>query len=263
MRMKLFSINPNDNRKLRRDIHLLCHLPPLAPLSTAQQLSGRIDGSVADAQGALVPGAMVVATTSETGSFTLPNVRLGAYAVTTEAAGFRRAVVKDAVVDIGGTASRVIGLEVSRQTEEITVTAETAQAILNMTDLSLPGTAEIPKRIRSLRTRVRADKVDGYMALIKSDLLPAIRNSGLKSYIFARTRHGAPTGEFRSSTPINSRADLDEHSVIVKAMGGEEGYRRYLAKITLLILESEYNVCRLIPALSYIPGGLGATTSGE
>ncbi len=114
----------------------------------AQQLSGRIEGVVTDPQSALVAGASILATHQQTntpyrattgsdGGFVLPNVRLGVYTVAAEAAGFRRAVIQDVAVEVGGTAHVKFALEVGRLQEEVTVTAEAAQSIVNTADAEL------------------------------------------------------------------------------------------------------------------------------
>src|SRR5437588_1126115 len=69
----------------------------------AQQFRGSITGVVRDAQGAVVPGARIAATQSETGArsqtvtsptgqFNLPFLAPGTYAVAIEATGFKRYV---------------------------------------------------------------------------------------------------------------------------------------------------------------------------
>ncbi|MFQ5929861.1 MAG: carboxypeptidase-like regulatory domain-containing protein, partial [Acidobacteriota bacterium] len=114
----------------------------------AQELTGRITGTVTDEQGAFMPGAEVTAThvetnyvyravTLDTGRFTMPKVRLGRYTVAAEMAGFRRAVVQDVIVEVGGTASLRITLQVGEIQEEITVTAETTQELVNTVDTEL------------------------------------------------------------------------------------------------------------------------------
>ncbi|MDA2938771.1 TonB-dependent receptor, partial [Acidobacteria bacterium AH-259-A15] len=114
----------------------------------AQDLSGRIAGTVTDEQGAFMPGAEVTAThvatnyiyravTSDTGRFTIPKARLGRYTVAAEMPGFRRAVVQDVIVEVGGTATLRITLQVGEIQEEITVTAETTQELVNTVDTEL------------------------------------------------------------------------------------------------------------------------------
>jgi hypothetical protein len=114
----------------------------------AQQLGGRLEGVVSDPQGAVVPGARVVAThqetnttyratTSDTGVFVIPNVRLGRYTITVDAAGFRQAIVRDVLVEVGSTATVAITLQVGALQEAVTVTAEGAQAVINTVDAEL------------------------------------------------------------------------------------------------------------------------------
>jgi len=120
-------------------------------------------------------------------------------------------------------------------------------------DLGLPMSQETPKMVRVIRTRVRPEKVNDYMALVKSDLLPAITKSGAKLFVVARTRYGGPSSEFSSAVGINSWADLDGPPPVVRAMG-EEGYRQFLAKLMPLVTETEYRMYQFLPDLSYIPG---------
>jgi hypothetical protein len=129
-------------------------------------------------------------------------------------------------------------------------------------DLSLPRTAEIPKMVRTLRTRVRPDKVNDYLALVKSEVLPAAKKAGLKEYSLAQTRYGAPISEFLSVAGVNNWADFDGGFGVQKAMG-EEVYQRFLAKLRPLILESEYNVYRFLPDLSYLSTAPSGSTTGN
>ena len=118
-------------------------------------------------------------------------------------------------------------------------------------ELSLPATNEVPAMVRTLRTRVRPDKLNEYLALVKGEILQAAKKSGLKDYSVAQSRLGAPTTEFLSVSGFSKWADLDQPFGVAKGMG-EEGYQRFLAKIRPLILESEYNVYRFQRDLSYM-----------
>ncbi len=114
----------------------------------AQELTGRIEGVVMDETGAVIPGASVIAThvatntvyrakTSAIGTFVIPNVRLGRYTVAVEAPNFRRAVVRDAIVEVGQTADLNITLQVGELQEEVEITAGMAQEIVNTVDAEL------------------------------------------------------------------------------------------------------------------------------
>ncbi len=119
-------------------------------------------------------------------------------------------------------------------------------------DLSLPDTAETPKMIRVLRTQVRPDKVGEYVALSKSEVLPAIKKAGLKFFSVSQVRYGAPTSEFVTIAGFNSWAELGEGSGIEKGIG-KEGYQRYLVTVGQLYVEREFNVYRFVPESSYLP----------
>jgi hypothetical protein len=125
----------------------------LAWPASAQELTGRIEGTVTDPQGAVIPGASVTAThvdtnteyktsTSAVGHFVVPNARLGRYRITVESAGFRRAVITGAVVEIGAVADVNVKLELGEITEEITVAADITQEIVNTVDAQLGTTVD-------------------------------------------------------------------------------------------------------------------------
>ena len=102
--------------------------------ASAQQ-TGEIFGRVADKSGAVLPGATVtvagpaliqprVVTTSESGSFRVAEIPVGAYTVTFELAGFRSMVMQDIRITIGFRAQVNGELELSTVQETVTVTGE-------------------------------------------------------------------------------------------------------------------------------------------
>lgn len=138
---------------------LLCHVFICLPLA-AQELNGQIRGTVVDVQGAVIPGAAITATHINTnatwtavstgsGAFVIPNVRLGAYNVSVEANGFRRTTVQNVSVEVGGQAQLRIEMQVGTATEEISVTADTAQEIVNQANAEI-GAVVDEKRVLEL-----------------------------------------------------------------------------------------------------------------
>jgi len=134
-------------------------LVPSLALAQAE-VAGRITGVVQDPVGAVVPGAAVTAThlgtntvytatTNAAGRFTISGVRLGRYDLTVESSGFRRAVITGVHVEVGGTASVTIGLQLGAVTEEVVVTADDAQRIINTMDAEL-STVVDDKRVLEL-----------------------------------------------------------------------------------------------------------------
>jgi hypothetical protein len=120
------------------------------------------------------------------------------------------------------------------------------------TDLSLPRPSDQPKMIRLLRTQVKPDQVNNYMSLLKSESLPAMQKAGIKVYSVSRMRYGRPTSEFASVVGLESWADLDGPPPMVRALG-EAGYQKYLAKLQPLVDQSEFDIYRHLPDLSYTP----------
>ena len=138
--------------RYRLEVLAAC-LPILAGISSGQQLTGRIEGLVLDPRGGAIGSAAVSAThegtnfeyraeTTPVGRFLIPNARLGTYRVSAEASGFRRSVVTGVAVEVGTTASLTMPLELGLVSEEITVTAETAQAIVNAIDAEIGATVD-------------------------------------------------------------------------------------------------------------------------
>lgn len=105
-----------------------------APIPAWAQIeTGRISGTVADAQGALVPGVSVTARSIDTGltretvtgpggAYVIANINPGTYEVTFTLSGFRPAA-RRVTVSVGGTVPLDVRLEVGGVTEQVSVVA--------------------------------------------------------------------------------------------------------------------------------------------
>jgi hypothetical protein len=122
----------------------------VAAPAAAQFDRGTISGTVKDAQGAVVPGASVVATNNQTqaswnavsdgsGFYTFPNLPAGKYSVYAELQGFKRALRNDVQLDAAGSLALDFTLETGALTESVTVTAESLPL---QTDVALRKTIE-------------------------------------------------------------------------------------------------------------------------
>jgi len=145
------------NRRVVMGLVLLLLVPGLA---LGQELTGGITGTVKDQQGLVIPGANVTArhvetnivyraTTTGLGRFVIPKVRLGNYTLTVESQGFRRAVVTGVRAEVGGVANVSIALQLGEVTQEVTVSADVSQELLNTTDAEL-GTVVDTRRVLEL-----------------------------------------------------------------------------------------------------------------
>ena len=103
-------------------------------LGLAQVATSRLEGTIQDESGAVIPGAKVTAlntktqvraetTSSAEGMFIFPSLQPGVYTVSVEAAGFRKAVVNDLELNAALTVSQRIKLEIGQVTESVVVEA--------------------------------------------------------------------------------------------------------------------------------------------
>ena len=110
--------------------------------AAGQVLTSRVDGTVLDQSGAVVPGASVTlmnvetnvtreTVTNEVGLYVFPQVPQGSYQITTQPSGFKTALVEGVQVALDTPASVDIVVEVGVVDETVVVTASRAQAVVN------------------------------------------------------------------------------------------------------------------------------------
>ncbi|MEO5763036.1 MAG: carboxypeptidase-like regulatory domain-containing protein, partial [Vicinamibacteria bacterium] len=103
----------------------------------AQIDAGSVVGTVADSQGAVLPGVTVTATqegtgfsvtdtTNGRGQYSFPNLRIGRYSVSAELSGFKKAVRSAMQLHVQERIQANFTLDVGAMTEEVTVSGEGA-----------------------------------------------------------------------------------------------------------------------------------------
>src|ERR1017187_988515 len=121
---------------LSRSFFVMLLVALFAGLCFGQTQTARLQGAVHDASGANVPGAKIVAVNTQTkvssettsnadGLYVLPALQPGAYTLTVEAGGFRKAIIEAIELDAASNVSQSIALEVGQMTETIEVQANT------------------------------------------------------------------------------------------------------------------------------------------
>ena len=121
---------------IRRFLAFVVAVFALAAIALAQTQTCRLDGTVQDPTGAVVPNATVHAvnvktqvsaqtTSNAEGIFVLTALQPGVYNLTVETTGFRKSILNDIQLDAGATVSQIVKLEVGPTTEAITVEAKT------------------------------------------------------------------------------------------------------------------------------------------
>jgi hypothetical protein len=119
---------------MNRQIRLFFMLLAMAAFAFAQVTTSRLDGTVSDPQGGLVPGAEIVvvnndngqilkARTDDRGYWLLPGVPAGSYKVSCSIKGFRTTTLDDVKIDAGVPKTADIKLEVGEITEVVMVNA--------------------------------------------------------------------------------------------------------------------------------------------
>ena len=137
----------------------------LAPVF-GQSDRGTVRGTVTDPNEGVISGAVVVltsietnetreSTTNEGGIFVFPEIRAGLYRMTVEAGGFKRTSIDNIKVDVQGTQSLAIKLEVGEITGNV-VTID-AEAVTLNTDTPVRQTTVTERQVRELPLQVTAE----------------------------------------------------------------------------------------------------------
>ena len=120
---------------MRKTIGVFVVLVAAVVLGSAQVDTGSLVGTVKDASGAVLAGMTVTATNADTGiktavksdsdgNYVITPVKIGRYSVSAEAAGFRKEVRKDIVLDVQQTMRLDFSLQVGSVTETADVSGE-------------------------------------------------------------------------------------------------------------------------------------------
>jgi hypothetical protein len=138
-----------------------------APAAAQTVTTGSISGTVEDPQGGRLPGAVVQAVHTPTGTsyesvtdsegrFSVLNVRVGPYVLRVAMPGFKKFEQKDVVVSLGEDRGVTIKLELERVAETVTVTAENPPI-----DLTRAGTAgNIENRVKEVLPTISRSLTD-------------------------------------------------------------------------------------------------------
>jgi hypothetical protein len=129
-----------------------------ASIALAQGTTGRLSGTVSDANGATLAGATVTATDTKTGkeisvtakedgNFAFPQIEFGTYTVTITAANFKKFVATDVKIDTNREYTLNAALQVGSVTEVVEVVA--GADVLNASNGEL-STSVTPRQVKDL-----------------------------------------------------------------------------------------------------------------
>ncbi len=155
----------------------------------AQQGTSIVRGTVKDPQGNVVSGAAVkltslatnaerTTTTTSEGLFSFEAIQVGDYKIEVEAAGFKKGVVTDIHALVSTPTPVDVQLEIGNIAESVTVSATSAELLVNREDATLGSTfvnkqiTQLPleaRNVPSLLTLQTATTRDGYVAGSRAD----------------------------------------------------------------------------------------------
>jgi len=216
-----------------------------------QANQGSIAGNVTDTSGASVAGAKIsvknVATgavyetvSSSAGTYRLPNLSVGSYDVTAGLTGFKTAVLKSVVVEVGTTSALDIQLQVGAATESVEVLADAptvqSESADIGTDVSTKQVLDLPLALGSVVQAMRSP--EAFVFLTPGTVGPGTANgnggtfeskiSGGQNYGTEVLLDGASTYRSENGSSFDETAPsvdaLGEYKVITSTIPAEFGH---------------------------------------
>lgn len=221
----------------RGALMLLCAIV-LSLLATtgaaAQTGTSSVRGTVTDAQGNVVTGATVTLVDPQTnqtrtqvssadGHFVFDLIPPGTYRVEVEAKGFKKVVLTDVQALVAKPTDLPVALEVGNVTESVTVSASTAEALVNTQDASLGNNfvsqqiTQLPleaRNVNSLLTLQPGATREGYIAGSRADQANVTLDGVDINEAQTNQVGGAAGGGAGSNTLIDSTAAPDRNTVL-------------------------------------------------
>jgi hypothetical protein len=202
-------------------------------LAVAQINTGRIDGTVRDASGAVVPqarilatndatGAMTTAQSSETGDYVVNFVLPGTYHVTAEKQGFQRSVESGVVVNAGGITRIDLTLAVGQVQQAVEVSANALAVSTETSELS---------KTFSYKELDQLPNIDRN-PLYQMNLLPGANNDvGSNNYGNNGGENGSAIGLTRPQLASLGGIDANANSVFIEGIFNREPQNAYIGLV--------------------------------
>ncbi len=199
----------------------------------AQINSGRIDGTIRDATGAVVPEARIVVTndatgatataqSSESGEYITNFVLPGVYHVTVEKAGFQRSVASDVVVNAGGITRIDVTLTLGQVQQAVEVSANPLAVSTETSELS---------KTFSYKELDQLPNIDRN-PLYQMNLLPGANNDvGSGNYGTNGGEDGSAVGLTRNQLASLGGIDANANSVFIEGIFNREPQNAYIGLV--------------------------------
>jgi len=199
----------------------------------AQINTGRIDGTVRDASGAVVPqarilvtndatGATTTAQSSEAGDYVVNFVLPGTYHVTAEKSGFQRSVASDVVVNAGGITRIDFSLTLGQVQQAVEVSANPISVSTETSELS---------KTFGYRELDQLPNIDRN-PLYQMNLLPGANNdAGSGNYQSNGGENGSAIGLTRNQLVSLGGVDANANSVFIEGIFNREPQNAYIGLV--------------------------------
>jgi hypothetical protein len=145
------------------------------------------------------------------------------------------------------TFSSVLSLSVALMLVALTTLAQTTPAQKAQPAAQAPA----PQWLSINVIRVKPDMVTEYQDFVKKEVIPTLQKGGVKERSAFASAVFGESYEYVFVTPIESVAQYDGQSPIIKALG-EEGALAYNAKVRRFIVSSRTFAVQTRPDLSYM-----------
>jgi len=205
-----------------------------APPAHAQTGTSSVRGTVADAQGSAVPGASVTLVdpatnqtrtqvSTEDGHFAFDLIPPGTYRVEAEAKGFKKVVLTGVQALVAKPTEVGVTLEAGNIAETVTVSANTAEALINTQDATLGNNfvseqiTQLPleaRNVNSLLTLQPGATREGYVAGARADQANVTLDGVDINEAQTNQVGGAAGGNAGSNSLIDATSSPDRNTVI-------------------------------------------------
>lgn len=125
-------------------------------------------------------------------------------------------------------------------------------AVRTRPDLSFEGKmTNMPKLAVINSITIVPGKNVEFEAILKSDILPAVKKLGVTAFLVSQTVLGGNTNEYSLIGLMDTFAEVGKGSPLIRGMGGQEAFNRLLSKMTGIIASQERTIARFVPDMSF------------
>ncbi len=159
--------------------------------------------------------------------------------------------------------------KIATEQERLTRTARLGQYLENVQTtiektlpelgINTPGAPFPPAYMQLIRIRVKGGSADEFSAVVKNELIPALKKADVKTIVARRTLLGGQ-GDFYFAEGFQKWAEMDAPENLPKIMG-QEAFRKMEDKLNQIVTLREDTIYRYQADLSYYPGATTTTSS--